>query len=139
MTASQRRGSLIVNVVDEYIAGFPADIQDVLRRVRACIRAAAPQAEERLAYGMPTFRTMGTSPARPGRNLVHFAARKHHLGLYPVGEAVGVFADELTAYHTSKGAIQFPWDEPIPDDVITRITTWRVEQERARLAGGRPG
>ena len=117
-----------MNVVDEYIAGCPEPVQERLRQVRAVILGAAPEAAEGLAYGMPTYRSTGTK----GRSLVHFAAMTRHLGFYPGSEGVAAFAGRLSAYKTSKGAIQFPWKAPIPYDLIADITRHRAAQESAR-------
>jgi uncharacterized protein YdhG (YjbR/CyaY superfamily) len=105
--------------MDEYIARFPADIQDLLRKIRAAIRAAAPGAVEKISWRMPTF--------YQGQNLVHFAAAKHHIGFYPGAEGVAAFAARLGEYKTSKGAIQFPLSKPIPYDLIAEITRFRVQ------------
>jgi uncharacterized protein YdhG (YjbR/CyaY superfamily) len=104
--------------VDEYIDAQPQMVQPLLRRVRSAIRTAAPDAVERISYQMPTF--------WQGRNLIHFAAQKNHLGIYPGAEAVEHFALRLTEYKTSKGAIQFPYkgfgDAQIA--LIAEIAAW---------------
>jgi uncharacterized protein YdhG (YjbR/CyaY superfamily) len=112
--------------IDEYIALFPEDVRVVLVRVRQVIRAAAPGADEKISWQMPTFWL--------GENLIHFAAQKRHLGIYPGGEAVAVFAGRLAGYKTSKGAIQFPFDQPIDYELIAEITRWRVEQVEGKRA-----
>ncbi|MDR2606620.1 MAG: DUF1801 domain-containing protein [Oscillospiraceae bacterium] len=105
--------------VDEYIEAQTSEIQPVLRTVRAKIRAVLPEAEEKISWSMPTY--------RKGQNLVHFAAQKKHLGIYPGAEAVEAFADRLTEYKTSKGAIQFPYmgfgEEQLT--LIAEIAAWR--------------
>jgi uncharacterized protein YdhG (YjbR/CyaY superfamily) len=106
--------------IDEYIALFPADIQQILAAIRATIRKAAPQAIEKIAYRMPTFHQK--------QNLVHFAVMKHHIGFYPGAEGVAAFTDDLVEYKTSKGAIQFPLSQPIPHHLISMITAFRVKQ-----------
>lgn len=106
--------------IDEYIAAQPDDVQAILRQMRETIRDAAPQAEEAMRYGMPTFRLKG--------NLVHFAAFKQHVGFYPTPAAIEAFAEQLSAYKTSKGAIQFPLDQPIPYDLVREMTEFRVKQ-----------
>ncbi len=113
--------------VDEYIVGFPPDVQALLHKVRATIRAAAPDAVETIKYQIPTYVLHG--------NLVHFGGFKKHIGLYPGGAATAQFADELTAYKTSKGAIQFPIDAPLPTALITRIVKHRVKEARAKAGG----
>lgn len=108
-----------VSAIDEYIAAQPAEIQPTLQSIRETIRAAAPDATERMSWQMPTF--------RQGENIIHFAAFKKHIGLYPSGEAVGVFAERLAGYKTSKGAIQLPLGRPVDHKLIADIVRWRVE------------
>ena len=118
--------------IDEYIAAQRDEIKPLLTKVRATIRAAAPQATERIAWRMPTF--------WQGENLIHFAAFKAHLGLYPGDLSLTPFASKLEGYHTTKGAIQFPYDQPIPYDLIAEITAYRVaavkqkQQDNAKRA-----
>lgn len=113
--------------IDEYIAQFPPETQAKLKEIRAVIKtAAAPQASEKISYQMPTFYLQG--------NLVHFAAHKHHIGFYPNPGGIEQFAQELSRYETSKGAIRFPINEPMPLDLIRRITAFRVQQNLARAA-----
>ncbi len=106
--------------IDEYIARCPADVQPILARIRAVIKEAAPQAVEKISYQMPTFYLRG--------NLVHFAAHPHHIGFYPTPSGIEAFKDELSAYKSSKGAVQFPLDQPIPYDLIGRIVKYRVSE-----------
>lgn len=110
--------------VDEYIAGFPEDVQRILESVRETVRAAAPEAEERMSWQMPTYHQK--------ENLVHFAAQKKHLGFYPAPEAIIAFADRLAEYKTTKGAVQFPFGKPIPYDLIDEMTRFRVESIERR-------
>lgn len=112
--------------IDEYIAGFPKDIQKTLEDVRATIRKAAPQAKEAIKYGMPTFVLNG--------NLVHFAACKNHIGFYPAPTGIEAFKKELSPYHGGKGSIQFPIDSPVPLALISKIVKFRVKNnlERAK-------
>jgi len=110
--------------IDEYIATFPKDIQGKLKQIRATIKAAAPDATEKISYQMPTFFLNG--------NLVHFAAFKNHIGLYPASSGVAHFTTELGSYQTSKGAIQFPLDQPIPFDLVARIVQFRVMENRQK-------
>ena len=112
--------------VDAYIASFPDDIREQLQALRATIRAAAPDAVEKISYGMPTFALDG--------NLVHFAAAKHHLGFYPASNVVEVFHEELAQYGSTKGSIHFPLRGPLPLDLIGRIVRYRVEENRAKVA-----
>ena len=104
--------------IDEYIAAQAEDVQPVLQRIRETIRAAAPEATEKISWQMPTF--------WQGENLIHFAVFKKHIGLYPGGEATTEFADRLSGYKTSKGAIQLPLGKPIDYELITDIVLWRV-------------
>lgn len=107
--------------IDEYIAEFPPDVRARLERVREIVRETAPEATETISYAIPTFDLAGT-------HLVHFAAFKHHIGFYPTGKGVEAFKDELAAYKGSRGSVQFPLDQPLPDDLIRRIVARRVEQ-----------
>jgi len=106
--------------IDEYIGTFPADIQTILQELRATIKAAAPEAEEKISYQMPTFYLKG--------NLVHFAAYKSHIGFYPAPRGIEAFQEELSAYKGSKGTVQFPIGEPLPLELISRIVRFRVEE-----------
>ena len=92
--------------IDEYIAGFPNDVQEILEEIRMTIRKAAPDAEETIKYRMPTFTLKG--------NLVHFAAFKKHIGLYPAPTGIEKFKNELSVYQGAKGSVRFPLDKPIP-------------------------
>ena len=112
--------------IDDYIAGFPPEIRDILTRIRAVIREAAPDATEAIKYRMPTFVLHG--------NLVHFAAYKAHIGLYPTPTGIEAFGDELAPYVGGKGSVRFPLDQPIPYDLIRRIATFRVRENLARAA-----
>ena len=115
--------------IDEYIATFPNDIQEILKDLRATIRAAAPDAQERIAYQMPTFTLKG--------NLVHFAAFKNHIGFYPAPSGIENFKDQLASYKTSKGALQFPLDRPIPHALIAEIVRFRVRENTENAAARR--
>jgi len=112
--------------IDEYIATFPADIQALLETVRATIKAAAPGAEERISYQMPAFALNG--------NLVYFSALKGHIGLYPTSSGIAAFKDELAVYKSTKGAVRFPIDQPLPLDLISRIVRFRVAENLDRAA-----
>ena len=114
------------STIDEYIRGFPRDVQKKLSNLRATIRRAAPDAVEKISYRMPTFFQK--------KNLVHFAAYEHHIGFYPTPSGIAAFRDDLTGYVTSKGAIQFPIDEPLPLDLVTRIVKFRVAENEAKAA-----
>jgi uncharacterized protein YdhG (YjbR/CyaY superfamily) len=106
--------------IDEYIAGFPKDIQHLLQEMRTTIKKAAPKAEEAIKYAMPTFTFHG--------NLVHFAAFKNHIGFYPAPSGIEEFKKELAAYEGSKGAIRFPLDKKLPLPLIGRIVKFRVKR-----------
>ena len=115
--AMSMKGTMAKNI-DEYIAMFPKDIQKKLKEVRTTIKTAAPQAEEAIKYAIPTFVLNG--------NLVHFAAMKNHLGFYPAPSGIVAFKKELSSYEQGKGSIQFPFDQPIPLELITKIVKFRV-------------
>ena len=112
--------------IDEYIAGFPPDVQEILQKIRQTIRKAAPGAEETISYQMPTFKLKG--------NLVYFAGFKNHIGFYPVPTGIDKFKKELAAYKQGKGSIQFPLDQPIPYSLISKIVKFRVKENLARAA-----
>ena len=109
-----------IHNIDDYIATFPANVQKLLTSVRSTIAKAAANAEETIAYGIPTFKLSG--------NLVHFAAFKSHIGFYPTPSGIAAFADELKEYKTAKGSVQFPLDQPIPLSLIRRIVVARVKE-----------
>jgi uncharacterized protein YdhG (YjbR/CyaY superfamily) len=109
--------------IDEYIRSCPAEVHEQLRAFRETVRKAAPRASEKISYGILGFYLDG--------NLVWFAAFKRHIGFYPGPGAIETFAEELTPYRTSKGAIQFPLDRPLPLALIRKIVTFRVKQNRA--------
>jgi uncharacterized protein YdhG (YjbR/CyaY superfamily) len=104
--------------IDEYIAAFPKDVQAKLNEIREVIRKAAPKAEEAIKYGIPTYVLHG--------NLVHFGGFKNHLGFYPAPQGIQEFKKELSVYKGSKGAIQFPYDQPLPKGLITKIVKFRI-------------
>jgi uncharacterized protein YdhG (YjbR/CyaY superfamily) len=106
--------------IDEYIAAFPGDIQKMLQGLRGTIKAAAPDAEERISYQIPTFFLNG--------NLVHFAAYKKHIGFYPTSSAIRAFRHELSIYEGGKGTVRFPIDEPLPLKLIGKIVKFRVAE-----------
>ncbi len=115
--------------IDEYIAGFPPDVQAMLQKMRMTIQEAAPDAEETISYQMPTFRQEG--------NLVHFAAYKKHIGFYPTPTAIAAFEDELSTYEGAKGSVRFPLDKPIPFDLISRMVRFRVRENLERAQAKR--
>jgi uncharacterized protein YdhG (YjbR/CyaY superfamily) len=117
---------------DEYIEGFALHVQQVLQELRHTIRKAAPDAEERISYQMPAFFLNGV--------LVYFAAYKNHIGFYPTASGIAKFREELSAYKSSKGAVQFSIDKPLPLELITRIVKLRLkenlEKAEAKKKGG---
>lgn len=108
------------NSIEEYIAGFSKDVQNILTQVYETVKEAAPQAEEAIKYAMPTFVLNG--------NLVHFAAFKNHIGFYPVPSGIEAFKKELSVYKGAKGSVQFPLDKSMPLALIAKIVRFRVEQ-----------
>lgn len=119
----------IAKNIEDYIAGFPQDVQQVLEKIRATIRKAAPDAKEAINYGIPTFTLNG--------NLVHFAAFKNHIGFYPAPSGIEQFKDELSAYELAKGSVQFPLDQKIPYGLITKIVKFRVKENLEKPAKGK--
>lgn len=113
-----------IETIDQYIFDQGEEVRPVLEKIRETIRASAPNATEKISWRMPTFWQK--------ENLIHFAAFKNHIGLYPGGDATTVFASRLAGFKTTKGTIQLPYDRPIPYDLITEITCWRVAIAEAR-------
>jgi uncharacterized protein YdhG (YjbR/CyaY superfamily) len=116
MTAKKARPKNIT----EYINAAPKEAQKKLREMRACIREAAPGAEESLKWGKPAFSYQ--------RILVVFAAFKNHIGFYPTPSAVRAFADDLSEFVTGDNSIRFPLDKPLPLPLIRKITAFRVRE-----------
>jgi len=110
--------------IDEYIAGFPHDVQEILEKIRMTIRKAAPDAEEKISYQMPAFTLKG--------NLVSFAAYKKHIGLYPAPAGTKKFNEELSVYRAAKSSVRFPLDRPIPFDLISQIVKLRMKENLER-------
>jgi uncharacterized protein YdhG (YjbR/CyaY superfamily) len=108
-----------INTIDDYVSSQLEDIQPLLKKVRETIRAALPEAQERISWRMPTF--------WKDHNIIHFAAHKNHIGLYPGPEAIAHFSDRLKNFKTSKGAVQFPYNEDIPLQLIAEMATWCYE------------
>ncbi len=106
--------------IDEYIEGYPVQIQSILRKMRQTVREAAPEAQEAISYRIPTFRLDG--------NLVHFAAFKDHISFFPTSSGIRAFRKELSPYKVSKGTVQFPLEKPIPYDLVRRMTLFRVKE-----------
>lgn len=116
--------------VDEYIEGFPGEVQVILRRVREVAREAAPQAREVISYRMPALKQNGV--------LVYFAAFKGHIGLYPPVTGSARLQKAMAPYAGAKGNLRFPYDKPIPYELISRITELRAKQDSAKSATKRP-
>jgi len=105
--------------IDDYVDRFPKETQQLLEKMRVTIRKVAPKAKESISYGMPTFIL--------GRNRVYFAAYKNHIGFYP-GGAIAPFKEDLSAYKSTKGGVQFPINEPLPTALVSRIVKARMKQ-----------
>lgn len=115
--------------IDEYISRFPKEIQERLETMRVTIREAAPEAEEAISYQMPTFKLNG--------NLVHFAAFQHHIGFYPAPTGIEQFEKELSRFKGGKGSIQFPFDQPLPLELVRKIVKFRVAENLKRAEAKR--
>jgi uncharacterized protein YdhG (YjbR/CyaY superfamily) len=120
-----KTNQVTLNTIDDYIAGFPSDVQEILEKIRTTIQKAAPDAEETISYQMPTF-------TLKGKYLVYFAAYKKHIGFYPTPIKNVEFQEELAAYQAGKGTLQFPLDEPIPYDLINKVVRFRVKENLAK-------
>jgi uncharacterized protein YdhG (YjbR/CyaY superfamily) len=118
--------------IDEYIGTFPKEVQKLLETVRRTIKAAAPKAEEKISYNMPTF-------LLNGKYLIYFAGWKHHISLYPVPVGSDAFNKEVSKYAAGKGTLQFPLDKPLPLKLITKIVKLRIEDnlEKAEVKSGK--
>ncbi|KWX71254.1 iron chaperone [Paenibacillus jilunlii] len=112
--------------IDDYISQAPLEIREKLEAVRKVIHEAAPEAQEKISYQMPTFFLHG--------NLVHFAAFKKHIGFYPAPSGIEAFREELAQYKGAKGSVQFPLDKPLPLDLISRIVKFRAAENREKAA-----
>ena len=110
--------------IDEYITSLPDDVQMLLQKIRNTIHEAAPEATEAIKYGIPTFILNG--------NLVHFGGYKNHIGFYPAPMGIEAFKEETAQYEAGKGTLQFPFDKPLPLDLVTRIVKFRVEKNLAK-------
>ena len=106
--------------IDEYISAFPNHVQEILEKLRATIQKAAPEAKEKISYSMPAFEQNGI--------VVYFAAYKNHIGLYALPSGHEAFKDELSKYKSGKGSVQFPLDQPMPYDLITKIVKFRIKE-----------
>jgi uncharacterized protein YdhG (YjbR/CyaY superfamily) len=106
--------------IDDYVDRFPKEVQQLLNKMRLTIKKAAPKAKETISYGIPAFTLDGI--------LVWFAAFKSHIGFYPRASAITAFKKELSAYKRAKGSVQFPFDEPLPLALVSRIVKCRVKE-----------
>jgi uncharacterized protein YdhG (YjbR/CyaY superfamily) len=107
--------------IDSYINSFPPEIQKLLQQMRQTIHSTAPDATEAISYGMPTFKLNG-------KNLVHFAAFKHHIGFYPTPNGIEEFKAELSKYKGAKGSVQFPLGQPLPLELVKRVVAFRIQK-----------
>lgn len=112
--------------IDNYINDFPSTTRTLLQQIRTCIQQAAPEATEKINYGIPTFTLNG--------NLVHFAGYKNHIGFYPTPSAIAAFKKELSVYKGAKGSVQFPIDKPMPLALIGKIVKFRVKENLQKAA-----
>jgi uncharacterized protein YdhG (YjbR/CyaY superfamily) len=117
---AMEKNKITYKSIDEYILQFPYEIAEILKTLRKVIKDAAPDAEEKISYQMPTFYLHG--------NLIHFAVFKNHIGLYPTPSGIGVFSSELSEYASGKGSVQFPLDKPIPYGLVKKIVKFRVSE-----------
>lgn len=119
----------VPGTIDEYISSFPNDVREILEKIRTTIRKAAPGAEEKISYQIPTFTLSG--------NLVHFAAYEKHVGFYPGSSGVKRFKRELSAYDGAKGSVQFPLGKPIPFGLVSKIVKFRVRENLQKVESPR--
>ena len=110
--------------IDEYIAACPKNVQKMLKELRKTIKAAAPGAQEKISYQIPTFYLKG--------NLVHFGAFKDHISFFPTSSGIQAFKKELSIYKGAKGTVQFPLDKPLPLKLISKIVKFRVAENLKR-------
>ena len=113
------------NSIDEYIASFPESVQKIMKQLREAIQAAAPEAGEKISYNMPTF-TLN------GKYLVYFAGWKNHIAFYGAPRGNTDFKEDLSVYETGKGTLQFPYDKPLPLELITKIVKFRAAENVKR-------
>ncbi|MEQ8174124.1 MAG: DUF1801 domain-containing protein [Syntrophomonadaceae bacterium] len=106
--------------IDEYIAQFSPEVQELLRTLREVIKEAAPGAQEKISYQMPAFDLHGI--------LVYFAAHKNHIGFYPTASGIDAFKEKVSQFKTSKGAVQFPLNKPLPWDLVREIVRFRAAE-----------
>ncbi|MDB5191311.1 MAG: hypothetical protein JWQ96_874 [Segetibacter sp.] len=113
--------------INEYIASFPKNVQEVMQQVRETIKKAAPGAEEGIGYAIPVFKLNKTY-------VVYFAGYKNHIGLYPAPTGMEAFKQDFVGYKTGKGSVQFPLDKPMPLDLIMKIVKFRVKEAMEKTA-----
>jgi len=110
--------------IDEYIGTFPKEIRSKLESIRKAVKEEAPDAKEVISYGMPAFKL--------NRVLVYFAAQRKHIGFYPTASGISAFEEELSQFKHSKGAVQFPIDEPVPLELVRKVVRFRVKEDMAK-------
>ncbi len=116
----------VSKTIDDHILQFPKEIQNKLQSIRQIIRTSAPDAVECIKYGIPTFTIQG-------KNLVHFAGYKNHIGFYPAPSGIEMFKKELEPFIKGKGTLQFPLDNHLPLKLIKKITEYRVKETSKKL------
>ena len=121
-----KTGRIETKTIDQYISGYPEDVQRILQKIRKIVGKAAPGAQETIKYQIPTFTLNG--------NLVHFGAFKNHIGFYPAPSGTEKFKKELSIYQGAKGSVRFPLDKPIPYDLISQIVKFRVKETLEKAA-----
>jgi uncharacterized protein YdhG (YjbR/CyaY superfamily) len=114
-----------MTTIDDYIATFPTEVQLLLKEMKETIKKAAPEATEKMCYAMPTFYLNG--------NLVHFAAYKKHIGFYPAPSGLLAFANEISQFKNSKGAVQFPLNQPLPLKLVEKIVSFRIKENLTKI------
>jgi uncharacterized protein YdhG (YjbR/CyaY superfamily) len=122
--AMESRQKTRFQTVEEYISTFPAKTQTALKKMRKTIKSAAPKADEIISYNMPAYKLNGM--------LVYFAGYEKHIGFYAIPSGIKAFANELKGYKVSKGTVQFPLTEPIPEDLVARMVKFRVKENEER-------
>lgn len=115
-----------MNVIDHYLENVPSSQKEVLQHIRTVIHEVIPDAEEVIGYGMPTFKYKG-------KNVVHFAAFKDHMSLFPSSDPIEELKEQLSNYKTSKGTIQFTLENPLPDQLVRDLVATSLENIKARL------
>jgi uncharacterized protein YdhG (YjbR/CyaY superfamily) len=116
--------------VDQYIASFPEETQKQLESIRDTIKKAAPDAKELISYNMPAYKQYSV--------LVYFAAYQKHIGFYPTSSGIIAFTEKFSQYNWSKGAVQFPLSKPLPLDLISEITKFRLADDKLRFLQKNP-